>query len=321
MKAVFVEKYGGPDDLVVKEIDRIETIGANDVRVEIKARGIAFSDTLVAAGQYQVKSEPPFILGNEAAGYVIEIGSSVTEYQVGDAVLTSAGCIEEAVVDVNSLTLIPEGVDLELAAGFRSNYQTALYGMQRARLKAGETLLIHGAAGGVGLAAVDIGKLMGATVIATAGTNEKLDIVKQMGADHVINYTNGFREEVKELTNGLGADVIYDPVGGDVFDESMRCIAPFGRILIVGFTGGRPGLAKTNHLLVKDAEVIGYTIGGLANHAPEWSNSNHDILMGWLASGRIKPYISHRVPLSRTSDALKHIINREVIGKAIIVND
>ena len=130
--------------------------------------------------------------------------------------------------------------------------------MQRARLKAGETLLIHGAAGGVGLAAVDIGKLMGATVIATAGTDEKLDIVKQMGADHVINYTNGFREEVKEITNGLGADIIYDPVGGDVFDESMRCIAPFGRILIVGFTGGRPGLAKTNHLLVKDAEVIGY---------------------------------------------------------------
>ena len=180
MKAVFVEKYGGPDDLVVKEIDRIETIGANDVRVEIKARGIAFSDTLVAAGQYQVKSEPPFFLGNEAAGYVTEIGSSVTEYQVGDAVLTSAGCIEEAVIDVNSLTLIPEGVDLELAAGFRSNYQTALYGMQRARLKAGETLLIHGAAGGVGLAAVDIGKLMGATVIATAGTDEKLDIVKSI---------------------------------------------------------------------------------------------------------------------------------------------
>jgi NADPH2:quinone reductase len=191
--------------------------------------------------------------------------------------------------------------------------------MQRADLKAGETLLVHGAAGGVGLAAVDIGKLYGATVIATAGSDAKLEVVRQLGADHLINYTDGFREQVKELTGGRGADVIYDPVGGDVFDESMRCIAPFGRILIVGFTSGRVGVAKTNHLLIKDAAVIGFTVGGLQRHDPAWAKRNADILMGWLASGRIKPYISHRVPLERTVDALKLIIERKVIGKAIVV--
>ena len=161
---------------------------------------------------------------------------------------------------------------------------------------------------------------MGATVIATAGSDDKLAVVGELGADHLINYSSGFRDEVKELTSGKGADVIYDPVGGDVFDESMRCIAPFGRILIVGFTGGRPALAKTNHLLIKDAELIGFTIGGLARNDPVWARRNQEVLMQWLASGRIHPYISHRLPLERTAEALNLITNRKVIGKAIIVN-
>ena len=275
----------------------------------------------MVAGEYHVKPELPFILGTEAAGRIIEAGPGVAGFEVGDAVLTSAGCVEEAVLDAASLTLIPEGTDIEAAAAFRGNYQTALYGMQRGRLQAGETLLVHGAAGGVGLATVDVGKLMGATVIATAGSDEKLEIVGELGADHLINYSDGFRDQVKELTGGRGADVIFDPVGGDVFDESMRCIAPFGRILIVGFTGGRFALAKTNHLLIKDAEAIGFTIGALARHDREWADRNDRVLMGWFSSGRINPYISHRVPLSRAGDALRRIINREVIGKAIIVNE
>ena len=168
--------------------------------------------------------------------------------------LVSAGCVEQVVVEAQRATVIPKATDLESAATFRSNYVTAFYALQRGRLTPGETLLVHGAAGGVGLAAVDVGKLMGATVIATAGSDDKLAVVGELGADHLINYSNGFRDQVKELTDGRGADVIYDPVGGDVFDESMRCIAPFGRILIVGFTGGRPALAKTNHLLIKDAD-------------------------------------------------------------------
>src|SRR5262249_41984993 len=166
-------------------------------------------------------------------------------------------------------------------------YTTAYYALQRARLRPGETLLVHGAAGGVGLAAVDIGKLMGACVIATARNAERLAACKQQGADHLINYSDGFRDEVKSLTAERGADVIFDPVGGEVFEQSMRCVAPFGRILVVGFTSGRPALAKTNHLLVKDAEVIGFTIGALNRLDPQLARRNLEVLVGWLGAQRI----------------------------------
>ena len=320
MKAVYCEKLGGPDDLVVRDVPEPGAPAEGQVKVAIAARGVAFTDVLMIAGEYQVKPELPFIVGGEGAGHVVAVGPGVTDVRVGDAVLTPGGCVEQINIAAARVTRLPRGVNLEAAAAFRGNYATAYYAMQRANLQAGETLLVHGAAGGVGLAAVDIGKLYGATVIATAGTDAKLEVVKQLGADHVINYTGGgFRDAVKQLTGGRGADVIYDPVGGDIFDESMRCIAPFGRILIVGFTSGRVGVAKTNHLLIKDAAVIGFTVGGLQRHDPAWAKRNADILMGWLASGRIKPYISHRVPLERTADALKLIIDRKVIGKAIVV--
>ena len=320
MKAVFCEKLEGPDALVVREVAEPGRPGPKEIKVAIEARGVSFTDVLMSKGEYQVQPTLPFIIGGEGAGRVIEIGDKVSSFSVGDAVLVSSGCVEQTVVEAQRATIIPKGTDLELAASFRSNYATAFYAMQRGRLTPGETLLVHGAAGGVGLAAVDVGQLMGATVIATAGNDDKLEVVGEVGADHLINYSDGFREEVKELTGGKGADVIYDPVGGDVFDESMRCIAPFGRILIVGFTGGRPALAKTNHLLIKDAELIGFTIGGLARNDPAWSQRNQAILMQWLASGRINPYISHRLPLERTAEALDLITKRKVIGKAIIVN-
>ena len=177
---------------------------------------------------------------------------------------------------------------------------------------------MHGAAGGMGLAAVDLGKLFGARVIATASSDDKLAVVKSLGADHTINYSEGFRDAVKELTGGRGADVIYDPVGGDVFDESMRCIAPYGRILVVGFTSGRPALAKTNHLLVKDAQVIGYTMGGLGRHDPERARRNAAVLMDWLAHGKITPHISHRLPLEQTVDAYQLLVDRKVVGKVAV---
>jgi NADPH:quinone reductase len=319
MKAVYCEKLGGPDDLVVRDIDPPGPPGEGQVQVAIAARGVAFTDVLMVAGQYQVKPELPFVVGGEGAGRVTALGKDVTGLAVGDAVLTPGGCVEAVNVAASRVTRLPDGVDLEAAASFRANYATAYYAMQRARLRAGETLLVHGAAGGVGLAAVDIGKLYGATVIATAGSDDKLAVVRELGADHTINYTNGFRDAVKDLTGGRGADVIYDPVGGDVFDESMRCVAPFGRILVVGFTAGRPALAKTNHLLIKDAEVIGFTVGALQRLDPAWAKRNADVLLGWLASGRIRPYISHRVKLENTAAALKLIIDRKVIGKAIIV--
>ncbi len=318
MKAVFCEKLGSHHDLVTREIDSPASPGEGEITVALQARGVAFTDVLMIRGEYQVKPDLPFIVGGEGAGVITAIGEGV-ELAVGDAVLAPGGCVEEVTIPASRATLLPPGTDLEAAASFRGNYATALYGMQRANLQVGETLLVHGAAGGVGLAAVDIGKLMGARVIGTASTEAKLAVVKQLGADHGINYSDGFRDEVKELTGGRGADVIYDPVGGDVFDESMRCIAPFGRILVVGFTGGRAALAKTNHLLVKDATVIGFTVGGLQRHDPAWAERNGRVLVDWLASGRIHPYISHRLPLEQTAEALQVIIDRQVVGKAIVV--
>ena len=218
MKAVFCEKLDGPDALVLREVAEPGPPGPEEIKVAIEARGVSFTDVLMSKGEYQVQPTLPFIIGGEGAGRVIEIGDNVNSFSVGDAVLVSAGCVEEIVVEARRATVIPKGTVLELAASFRSNYATAFYAMQRGRLAPGETLLVHGAAGGVGLAAVDVGKLMGATVIATAGSDDKLEVVGEVGADHLINYSNGFREKVKELTGGKGADVIYDPVGGDVFD-------------------------------------------------------------------------------------------------------
>ena len=321
MKAVFCETLDGPDALVVRDVDEPGAPGDGEVKVAVAARGLSFTDLLMSKGAYQVKPPLPFVIGGEGAGVVSAVGRSVESVRVGDRVLVPAGCVEQVLVDASRITPIPSGVALDAAASFRSNYATAIYALQRGRLRQGETLLVHGAAGGVGLATVDVGKLMGATVIATAGSDDKLAVVRQMGADHVINYrSDGFRERVKELTNNRGADVIFDPVGGDVFDESMRCVAPFGRILIVGFTGGRAALAKTNHLLIKDAEAIGFTIGGLARHDPAWAARNQRVLMGWLAGGRIRPYISHRVPLERTVEGLRLIVERAVIGKVIVTS-
>jgi NADPH2:quinone reductase len=318
MKAVFCERLGTPDDLVIREVVSPQP-GAGEVKVSLKARGVSYVDLLLIAGQYQAKRELPFIPGSEAAGVVTSVGAGVTSFKAGDRVLCDGGFAEEAVVLADSLTRLPDTVSFEAAAAFRSNYMTAYYGLQRGRLKAGEVLLVHGAAGGVGLAAVDMGKLLGATVIATAGTDEKLAVCRQMGADYVINYTQGFREQVKELTGGRGADVIYDPVGGDVFDESMRCIAPFGRLLIIGFTSGRAASVKTNHLLIKDAEAIGFTIGALSRHDPAWAQRNFNILLGWLAAARISPHVSHRLPLEQAATALQLIVDRQVIGRVVLV--
>ncbi len=318
MQVVMCEAYGGPETLVVKSVPS-PSPAEGDVKIRLRARGVSFTDVLRIAGQYHVKTAPPFIPGGEAAGQIIELGTGVTGFTVGDRVLCGGGFAEETVQPAASLIKLPENISFEAAAAFRSNYTTALYALQRARLQPGETLLVHGAAGGVGLATVDVGKLMGARVIATARNPERLEICMRLGADHVIDYSSGFRDQVLSLTGGRGADVIFDPVGGDVFDESMRAIAPFGRILIVGFTSGRPAVAKTNHLLVKDAEVVGFTIGALNRLDPERARRNLDVLVGWLGAGRISPYHSHALPLAQAAEALRLIVERKVIGKALLV--
>lgn len=320
MKAVYCERFGGLETLVVKDVDAPPEPLSGEVKVSIKARGVSFSDLVMMAGEYQDKREPPFVVGGEGAGVITAVGKDVSQFDVGDHVLCPGGCVETVCTQASNVTRMPQGVDFDAAASFRSNYATALYGLQQASLQPAETLLVHGAAGGVGLAAVDVGKLLGARVIGTAGSAEKLDVVSSMGADHVINYRDGFSAAVKDLTAGLGADVIYDPVGGDVFDESMHCIAPFGRILIVGFTGGRAALAKTNHLLVKDVSVIGFSLGGLAKYKPQQASRNAGVLLDWLANGRIRPYISHRLPLLKTREALQLVKDRKVIGKAIVTS-
>ena len=312
------EAYGGPESLVVKSVPS-PTPGEGDVKIRLRARGVSFTDVLRIAGQYHVKTAPPFIPGGEAAGEIIELGAGVTGVAVGDRVLCGGGFAEETVQPAESVIKLPETVSFEAAAAFRSNYTTALYALQRGRLQPGETLLVHGAAGGVGLATVDVGKLMGGRVIATARNPERLEICKRLGADHVIDYSSGFRDQVLSLTGGRGADVIFDPVGGDVFDESMRSIAPFGRILIVGFTSGRPAVAKTNHLLVKDAEVVGFTIGALNRLDPDRARRNLDVLVGWLGAGRISPHHSHALPLAQASEALRLVVERKVIGKVLLV--
>jgi NADPH:quinone reductase len=318
MRAIVCERLGGPEHLVLREMPS-PTPGPGEVKVALRARGVSFVDVLVIAGQYQTKREVPFIPGGEAAGVVVETGSGVQGVAAGDRVLVPGGYAEEVVVPAARVMPLPATVSFEAGAAFRSNYATAYYGLQRGRLVAGEILLVHGAAGGVGLAAVDVGKLMGATVIATASSDDKLAVCKQLGADHLIDYTKGFRDQVRALTDDRGADVICDPVGGDVTDESMRCIAPFGRLLIIGFTSGRPAQLKANHLLIKDAEAIGFTIGALSRLDPAREIKNLSILMSWLAAGRITPHVSHRLPLERAAEALNLVRDRKVIGKAVLV--
>ncbi len=318
MQVVMCEAYGGPESLVVKDVPSPEP-KPGEVKIRLRARGVSFTDVLRIAGQYHVKTAPPFIPGGEAAGEIVALGAGVEGLAVGDRVLSGGGFAEETVQPAASVVKLPASVGFEAAASFRSNYMTAYYAMQRARLQPGETVLVQGDAGGVGLATVDIAKLMGARVIATARSAERLEVCRRMGADEVVDYSDGFRDKVLELTDKRGADVIFDPVGGDVFDESMRCVAPFGRILIVGFTSGRPGLAKTNHLLVKDAEVIGFTIGGLQRLDPARAELNLRVLVGWLGSGRIHPYHSHALPLAQAAEALRLVVQREVMGKVLMV--
>lgn len=211
---------------------------------------------------------------------------------------------------------------MEAAAGFRSAFITAYHGLvQGGRLQAGETALIHGAGGGMGHAAIQVAKRLGAHVIATASGDQKHAVLKTLGADHAIDYRDGFRDKVKELTEGRGVDVIFDPVGGDAFDESMRCLAWGARIVVVGFTAGRPALAKTNHILIKGASVTGIRAGEFGRRNPEAAARNLESLLTWAAAGDIQTHISHRFPLERVGDAFQAIAERIVIGKAVLSRD
>ncbi|MGH7111716.1 MAG: NADPH:quinone oxidoreductase family protein, partial [Stellaceae bacterium] len=283
MKAVVCEAFGGPEVLRLREVPDPPPPGAGEVQVRLLARGAQYVDVLMLAGKYQFRPEPPFIPGNEGAGEIVALGPDVTRFRVGDRVLSRhrlGAFAELANARAEDCEPLPAGMSLEGAAGFRSAYGTAYHALlQRGRLKEGDRVLIHGAAGGIGIPAIQLAKLHGATVIATAGTDEKRAACLAEGADHAIPYEGGFREPVMELTGGRGVDIVYDPVNGPSFEESLRCLAWCGRILILGFVGGAPALARTNYLLIKGIEAVGVRIGGLIEFAPETAAANTRTLL------------------------------------------
>ena len=323
MKAMVCEAFGGPEVLAWRDLPDPPPPAAGEIQVQLLARGAQYVDVLMLAGTYQFRPEPPFIPGSEAAGVVVAVGAGVTGFQVGDRVMSrhSPGAFCTLANSVAAqCDLVPDALTLEEAAVFKGAYHTAYHALlQKGRLQAGDWVLIHGAAGGIGIAAIQIAKLFGARIIATASTEEKRAACLAEGADHAIDYRGGFREVVKGLTGGKGVDIVYDPIGAAVFDESMRCLNWGARLLILGFLGGAPALAKTNHLLIKGAEAVGVRIGGVTEFQPELAAANIRALLALAAEGKLKPRISHRFPLERAADAIQAIMDRKVIGKAVLV--
>jgi len=319
MKAIVCRTIS--DDIGTLRLEEISlpALKAHEARVRIRAAAVNFTDILMVQGKYQHKPELPFVPGSEAAGDVIAVGESVTNVKLGDRVIAGGlgGFAEELQAPAQSLRRIPAGVDYAAAAGFTVAYLTAYVALvRRARIEAGEWLLVHGAAGGVGLAAVDLGKTLGARVVATASTETKRAFLKSYGADAVLP-SMGFREAVKEITGG-GANVIYDPVGGDVFDESTRCIAFDGRILIIGFTSGRIPSIGVNMPLIKGYSIMGVRAGEYGRRYPERGRENMEAIMRLLADGKIRPHVHAKLPLERAVDAMRLLERRETIGKVVL---
>jgi NADPH:quinone reductase len=323
MKAVICEAFGGPEVLALREVPDPPPPGPGELQVRIQARGVQYVDVLMLAGKYQFRPEPPFIPGSEGAGEVVAVGPGVTGFKPGDRVMSRhrlGGFAQSGNAKAEDCDLIPSAMGLEEAAVFRNVYHTAYHALlQRGRLKSGDWVLIHGAAGGIGLPAIQIAKLYGAKVIATASTEEKRAVCLEEGADHAIDYQAGFRDKVMEVTGGRGVDIIYDPVNGPTFEESLRCLAWSGRILILGFLGGAPALARTNYLLIKGIEAIGVRIGGLSEAHPEIAAANIKTLVELAGQGKLKPRIWRHFPLEAAADAIQALVDRMVIGKAVLV--
>jgi NADPH2:quinone reductase len=297
-------------------------LAPGEVRVAIRAAGINFPDILMAAGEYQLKPELPFTPGMEAAGDVVEV-SGTKGVAVGDRVIVKlrhGGFSDEAVVTPSQLTPLPSTFDYAEGATFLAAHGTAYHGLiDRGEMRPGEVLLVHGAGGGVGLAAVEIGKLLGATVIAAASSEEKLAVAKARGADHLVLYSKEpFRDAVKRITGGRGADVVYDPVGGQIFEDSVRCIAWGARLLVIGFTGGI-GLARTNLLLIKGASVLGVRAGEAVRRNPALGEVRIAKLLEWAEQGKIRPNVSHRLPLEDYAKAMQLLVDRKAIGRVALM--
>lgn len=323
MKAVLCKAWGLPETLVVEDVPS-PTPGPDDVLIDVHAAGVNFPDTLIIQKKYQFVPELPFSPGGEVAGVVKAVGANVTEWKPGDRVLASTtwgGYAQEVVANASRAMPVPDQMDFATASAFVLAYGTSLYALKdRAKLQAGETLLVLGAAGGVGIAAVEIGKAMGARIIACASSEDKLALCREHGADETINYaTEDLRERVKALTDGKGPDVIYDPVGGSFTETALRSIAWDGRLLVVGFAAGDIPKLPLNLTLLKSASVVGVFWGAFLRRDPAVTKRHLDDLFELYTSGKVKPPITKAYRLGESAQALRDVMERKVKGKVVIL--
>jgi NADPH2:quinone reductase len=322
MKAVMCKELGPPEKLVIEQVPSLRA-GKGQVVVSVKAAGVNFPDTLIIQGKYQFKPEPPFSPGGEVAGVIKEIGEGVTRLKPGDRVIaasTYGGFAEEMVADADKVIAMPDAMEFVPASAFVLTYGTSYHGLKdRAQLKAGETLLVLGASGGVGLAAIQLGKAMGAKVIAAASSDAKLQVCRENGADELINYASeDLRARVKAITAGRGVDVVYDPVGGSYSELALRDMAWKGRFLVVGFAAGDIPKVPLNLPLLKGCSIVGVFWGAFTRTEPENNRRNNEELMQLYLAGKIKPHIHATYPLERAAEALNEVLNKRVSGKVVL---
>lgn len=323
MRAVVCKSLGPPDNLVVEEQNDL-TPKANEVCIKVHACGVNFPDTLIVEGKYQLRPEPPFTPGSEVAGEVLSVGEKVRHVRPGDrvtALVQVGGFADQACAAGEAVMPIPQEMNFTQASAFPLVYGTVMHALtQRGALQSGETLLVLGAGGGVGLAAVQIGKIMGARVIAAASTQEKLSLAKHYGADETVNYSYGsFKDSVKKLTNGQGADVIFDPVGGDLGQECLSCVNWRGRYLVIGFAAGDIPHIAANRLLLKGASAVGVFWGAFVAREPKVNFENFEQLFEWFSEGKLRPHISKTYPLDDAAQALADMRARRVTGKVALL--
>ena len=323
MKAIQCQKYGPPSDLVYTDIT-LNELAEKEVLISVKACSLNFPDTLIIQGKYQFKPDLPFTPGSDIAGVIKAVGAKVKHLKVGDEVFgftMTGGFAEEVIVPAKTVFPKPPNMEFPTAASFLLAYGTSYHALKdRAQLLEGETLVVLGASGGVGIAAIEIGKIMGARVIAAASTSDKLDVCKAHGADEVINYnTEDLKSRIKELTNGNGADVIYDPVGGKYAEPALRAIAWKGRYLVVGFAAGEIPKIPLNLALLKGCQIVGVFWGAFATKDPMANMTNSMELMQYFAEGKLKPRIHATYALKDTPIALQEMMDRKVKGKSVIV--
>ena len=323
MRAVLCKKFGPPDTLVVEDVPSPRA-AAGQVVVTVKAAAINFPDSLIIEGKYQIRPEPPFSPGFEVAGVIKECGDGVTGFAVGDrviAVTTWGGYAEEVAVGAENLIPMPAAMDFPAAAAFMTTYGTSYYALKdRAGLRAGETLLVLGASGGVGIAAIQIGKALGARVIAAASSEAKLAVCRAEGADELINYgADDLRARVKALTGGKGIDVVYDPVGGDFSEKALRDMAWNGRFLVVGFATGDIPKLPLNLVLLKNCSIVGVFWIAFTKNERAASQRNNDELTQLVQAGRLKPYLHATYPLERAGQALVEVLAQRTSGKVVLI--